>query len=564
MEEEDINDVIHEEEEEFVYVGGDTLAPQHVVHAQVHPSVSIIPEGTFSFCDQLKDVKLCEGLLEIGDGAFHGCSALKRIQIPSTTKVLHSMAFTECRKIEVVDLGGVGGALEEIQDSTFDLCNDLKRIVNIPPTIKSIGRFAFRRTNLARIDLPDGIQNIDEYAFCHTQLTNFRLPPLIKTIPKGIFHTCTSMFSLEIPKRIVCIEQLAVQGCSSLRNIALPASCIVEKGTFDWCMPSNRWVDLKRLPNCTNDIGVSSEWKITYALKTRFDNLPIHKMLYYQSYQSVTSDQLSNAITNTRDGGKQDCLGMTPLHILACSTVQNLQLYQVLIGMFPENLVTEDIWGALPILYVVWGNVQSDIVDFLVERYQSLYPGYRMNWTNMAETLIRAANVQEEAIQKLLDVHFAFPIPKQIDWKQVLDKIQLGICPRMFLFLVRCCFTGRANAIGVKQWRNDMLDFLPSAKYNLSNKRNFIVTTQSKLAKLETRYQNLKESITLLELALWKNKISDLCQEVGGGSKRRKIAESDLRAQCRVRCEADFVIEHVLPYLLPTSATPSQKSKRRW
>ena len=154
MEEEDINDVIHEEEEEFVYVGGDTLAPQHVVHAQVHPSVSIIPEGTFSFCDQLKDVKLCEGLLEIGDGAFHGCSALKRIQIPSTTKVLHSMAFTECRKIEVVDLGGVGGALEEIQDSTFDLCNDLTRIVNIPPTIKSIGRFAFRGTNLAIIEQP--------------------------------------------------------------------------------------------------------------------------------------------------------------------------------------------------------------------------------------------------------------------------------------------------------------------------------------------------------------------------------------------------------------------------
>ena len=37
MEEEDINDVIHEEEEEFVYVG-DTLAPQHVVCARVSSS----------------------------------------------------------------------------------------------------------------------------------------------------------------------------------------------------------------------------------------------------------------------------------------------------------------------------------------------------------------------------------------------------------------------------------------------------------------------------------------------------------------------------------------------
>ena len=34
-------------------------------------------------------------------------------------------------------------------------------------------------------------------------------------------------------------------------------------------------------------------------------------------------------------GNQQDCLGMTPLHIVACSTVQNLELYQVMVEKYP-------------------------------------------------------------------------------------------------------------------------------------------------------------------------------------------------------------------------------------
>jgi hypothetical protein len=46
-------------------------------------------------------------------------------------------------------------------------------------------------------------------------------------------------------------------------------------------------------------------------------------------------------------GLKQDCLGMTPLHILSCSTVQCLELYQLIIDKYPENLIVEDEWGAV-------------------------------------------------------------------------------------------------------------------------------------------------------------------------------------------------------------------------
>lgn len=62
----------------------------------------------------------------------------------------------------------------------------------------------------------------------------------------------------------------------------------------------------------------------------------------------------------------------------------------------------------------------------------------------------------------------------------------------------------------------------------------------------------MKNATTLVELALWKNKISEtsLSDQEGGGGKKMKF--EDIREQCRVNCEADIVIEHMLPYLLPT------------
>jgi hypothetical protein len=73
-----------------------------------------------------------------------------------------------------------------------------------------------------------------------------------------------------------------------------------------------------------------SESRIIFALRHRFDGLPIHSIVYYQSYHQGVLQNLIAAM-NMRycqrrtmckldpTGNQQDdCLGMTPLHILAC------------------------------------------------------------------------------------------------------------------------------------------------------------------------------------------------------------------------------------------------------
>ena len=104
---------------------------------------------------------------------------------------------------------------------------------------------------------------------------------------------------------------------------------------------------------------------------------------------------------------------MTPLHVLSCSTVQDLDLYKVLVEKYPENLIVEDRWGDLPLFYAVLGNhSSSDIVQFLVECYHSLYPDLELDSTKMIATLA-GKNAPKEAIKNLVDVQQEY-FPNQI------------------------------------------------------------------------------------------------------------------------------------------------------
>ena len=65
-------------------------------------------------------------------------------------------------------------------------------------------------------------------------------------------------------------------------------------------------------------------------------------------------------------GKQQDCLGMTPLHILACSTKPTIEMIRLLIEKYPETLLMKDKWGDVP-LYALWCNAPAAVIDLLVE-----------------------------------------------------------------------------------------------------------------------------------------------------------------------------------------------------
>jgi hypothetical protein len=77
---------------------------------------------------------------------------------------------------------------------------------------------------------------------------------------------------------------------------------------------------------------------------------------------------------------------------------------------------------------------------------------------------------------------------------------------------------------------------------------------RAKLDHFEHELTKLKEATAMLELALWKMKMSENGHQdrATQSQKKMKADESSIRSQDRVTCGADVVIGHVLPFLINT------------
>ena len=234
--------------------------------------------------------------------------------------------------------------------------------------------------------------------------------------------------------------------------------------------------------------------------------------------------------------------------------------YRLIVAKYPANLITEDRWGALPLLYAFWGAAPAEIIEFLLESYQLLYPGHVFNWTMMVETL-GLCDTPKERIEILLcvrEIHF----PEQPrDWEHLLDKfaarsgIPFGGAPfrERMQFLFTCGMSDRMEALVFKVWRDCIYNMIQTADYQWGRDNSYTLNRiRGKLAHFEVELQKLKVVTTILEIALWKMKINNNSLEKNTTRYQKKIKsdESNIRQQCRVTCGADVVIGHVLPYLI--------------
>jgi hypothetical protein len=482
----------------FVYTGGGVPAPRDVVRLRVDPSVTSIPAQAFFYRKKLIEVELCEGLIVIGRQAFDECDH-------SITKI------------------------------------------NVPTTLRWIDDFAFYNSLRTSIRLPDGIESIGEAAFGSCIFTNFRVPSLITVIPGSMLMGCNSTFSVELPEIVAEIESTAFRYCYCLRNVAFPPDAVSGDVLFiNEEDDAEIYTDLQQL--------FGSNVRIISVLMHRFDGLPIHSIVYYQSYTEGVL-QILLATINSRSGQSQtlrskldptgnlqDCLGMTPLHILACSSVHNLEVYRVIVEKYPTNLIIEDRWGALPLLYAFWGAAPAEIVQFLIESYQTFYPGHVLNWTTMVETMGRY-DTPKERIEKLLTVkQMHFP-EQRLDWEYLLDKfaqrsnlhildMRTLLFQEQMQFLFMCGMSERVKALPFKVWRDHITNMIQTSNFGEYKRDNSIILRKirAQLAHFEDELQKLKEVTTILELTLWKMMMNEKSHHKKDGTnchqKKMKTDES--------------------------------------
>jgi hypothetical protein len=293
------------------------------------------------------------------------------------------------------------------------------------------------------------------------------------------------------------------------------------------------------------------------ALLHRFDNLPAHQLMYFQSYYPIETTHarlkaLRNELNSTIN--QQDCLGMTPLHILACSRRIPIELLRALVEAHPESLVSEDAWGALPILYLVWGDASSEIIQFVCHSIKSHYLHHILPWASMVTTL--SEHVPVRYMQNLLDTQKTFFPDQNIEWDDLIDTLAKGLkgtSIESLRFLMHYSTADTLRLIGIKEWRDNIMKLIETLPRCFS----YFQYIRIKLAIYTVEYLKLKDYSAILELALWKHRIDQImipATKISSADRKKKSKTNEsakFRKQCRVTCGADSVIDHVLSYLVP-------------
>ncbi len=203
---------------------------------------------------EIKRVNIGEGVTNIGNCAFYGCTALTEVNIASTVTDIGNEAFYNCTSLTSIDIPGdvtrIGtGAFENcwqladialpetmqtIENFAFAGCKALTTL-NFPSGVTNISIDVFRDSGLTSFTIPEGVTNISEDAFwgC-SSLTSVSIPEGVTTIGINAFLSCSSLTSVSIPEGVTSIGEDAFWGCSSLTSVSIPTS-VTNIGGLAFC-----------------------------------------------------------------------------------------------------------------------------------------------------------------------------------------------------------------------------------------------------------------------------------------------------------------------------------------
>lgn len=122
--------------------------------------------------------------------------------------------------------------------------------IEIPDTVKSIGRNAFAKSSLKEIVIPKGIVSLGAGMFSNCkQLTKAKIGDGCTSIGQTAFNNCTGLKEIEIPASVTSVEKRAFNSCTALEKVYY-------QGTEEqWAtLKANAATGNDALINCTNVI----------------------------------------------------------------------------------------------------------------------------------------------------------------------------------------------------------------------------------------------------------------------------------------------------------------------
>ena len=171
-------------------------------------------EPWHEYRELIQSISLSEGVTNIGDYAFYGCSSLTNINIPES--------------------------VTSIGDEAFYYCSNLT-IITIPESVTRIGYGAFADcSSLTDINIPEGVTSIGDWTFIRcSSLTTITIPEEVTFIGESAFRDCSNLTAIVLPKNVRIIHNGAFSNCAKLLDVYCHAETVpsMPNDTFDGSYP---------------------------------------------------------------------------------------------------------------------------------------------------------------------------------------------------------------------------------------------------------------------------------------------------------------------------------------
>ena len=181
----------------------------------ISDGVTNIGQLAFAGCSSLEEIHFPNSLEHIRGGAFEGCSSLKEVTIPNSVTTIEHVPFAGCSSLTEInvdagnnDYSSVDGVLfNKDQTTLVEYPGGKQGGYTIPGSVATIGEFSFWGcSNLSEVTIPNSVKTIEYGAFAGcidlTEITNHASAP--HGIDWNVFaHIDFSQITLRVPAESV-------------------------------------------------------------------------------------------------------------------------------------------------------------------------------------------------------------------------------------------------------------------------------------------------------------------------------------------------------------------------